>query len=194
MSENFDDELVFFRQLTPDELLQTQNQTIVLTPQEKFARVLKKYDKQARRSRKFHFVAIATTHELFVFDGEGKEICNVENSVKGCRTAREICLDLFLNNPNQNGGYSFTAPSFENLTEEEFEQTILTTYKHLEFHAFTQAEYLNGEYEQEKKNFCYDCETQFADRIKLSQHLCTENWIVKEFFPIKQRQYYYREI
>lgn len=189
--DNFED-FINFRTLTPEEILQSQNRQTVLTPQEKFARILKQYDKRARRLRKYHFVTIETTNLLYVFDGEGIEICQVENSISGARQAREICLNLFLTSDNQNGGYTFSGPNFENLTDEEIEQRIYATHNHLEYRKFSVDEIL--EYGEEKKNFCYDCETQFQDRVKLSQHLCTEQWLVREFFPIKQRQYFYKEI
>jgi len=202
-NEFFDEEFISFRQLTPEELLKRQDRQTILTPQEKFQRILSKHDKRSRRLRKYHFTAIPTTELIYVFDGEGNEICQEQNSVAGCRTARQICLAIFLSAENQNGGYSFSGPNYENLSDDELDAAILATYKNLGHRAFLpdeliirdkEGKIISGEYEAEKKNFCYECETQFEDRVKLSRHLCTEQWMVREFFPVKHRQYFHREV
>lgn len=195
MSQNFDDdEIIFFRQLTPEELLQTQNQQTILTPAEKFARVQKTQDKRARRLRKYHFTAIESKNELYIFDGEGVEIMIVENSVKACRLARVFCLyELFLKSPNQNGGYSFSGPHYDNLSEEDEEKHILATYKNLDFHRFSNDEILSGEYEEEKKNYCYNCETQFKDKIAINRHICTDAWMIAKFNCVKRQYFYVQE-
>lgn len=172
-------EFVSFTQLTPEDILKLQNRTVILTPREKFERIYKLQDKRLRRLRKYHFVAVETTNNLYVFDGEGVEICVVENSVKGYSHARLICLEMFLNSPNQNGGYTFTGPNYENLTDEELEQAQIMTMRNLEYKKFTQDEM--EEYFIEPKFFCFDCLTKFNSNYEMTNHVCTEQFVILQF-------------
>jgi len=193
MSSEFDDELIFFRPLTPEELLQTTNQQTILTPAEKFARIQKNLDKRARRLRKFHFTAIETTNLLYVFSGEGIEIIQVENSVVGCRLARQVCLELFLSSEpcDRFGGYKFNGPNYENLSDAELEMVMLQTRRSLEFAPFTKEELDSGEYELSKFNliFCGECNFAFQNKAAKEKHLCTDQFMIREFFPIHTQNF-----
>lgn len=170
MSYNDPLEFLSFRTLTPEELLQSQNRQTILTPQEKFARIQKTMDKRTRRLRKYHFVAIETTKLLYVFDGEGIEIGQFDNSVAGCRLARLMCVELFLASNNQNGGYSFSGPNYENLTEEEYEQSIAMIKKHHDSPIIDHS-YANN-------YLCRDCDSFYYGKEAFRSHLCTDNWVM----------------
>lgn len=147
---------------------------IQLTPQEKFNRISAKFKKGKIKLRKYHFNAIESGKVLTVFDGEGIEVFQGENSVKGCRVARQCCLAIFLSAINQNGGFTFTTnANFEFQTLDELRLNHAMMQKHLDH-----------------KNLpvCINCKFQFSDETDKNMHLCTENWMIFEFRQMR-RQY-----
>jgi hypothetical protein len=191
--ENDFSDFLSFRVLTPEEILQSANQQAVLTPLEKFDRIQSKMDKKSRRLRKYHFVAIASTKNLFVFNGNRVQVLIEENSVIGCRRARNYCLELFLNSPksDQHGGYNFTSPNFENLTDAEYEKVQFSVRKNLDYRIFTPEEIkeliASGD-NPLARNFCYECRTEFDYRWNLKSHVCTDNWLIVNFQSISGKQ------
>lgn len=147
---------------------------IKLSPQEKFNRIVRKSAKGKIKIRKYHFNAIEAGKTLIVFDGEGTEVFQGENSVNGCRIARQACLAMFLSAKNQNGGFSFTNPNFEFQTLEEIRNAQRMVRNLAEHNPFI---------------LCADCKFQFETQIEMNLHKCTEQWVCFEF-PKPQRRIY----
>jgi len=144
-----------------------KRELIKLSPQQKFSRLAKKLDKGKIKLKKYHFNAIEAGNTIIVFDGEGIEVFQGENSVKGCQVARQHCLALYFSSNKQSGGFSFTTNvnyEFQTLAEIRRNQEIVK--KQLEYNPFV---------------ICADCKFQFEDEIERSLHKCTDQWIVFEF-------------
>lgn len=148
--------------------------TIKVSPQEKFNRILRKASKGKVKIRKYHFNAIEAGKTLIVFDGEGNEVYQGENSVNGCRVARLHCQALYFASENQNGGFNFTNPNFEHQTLEEIRIAQKMVRNLAEYNPFI---------------LCKDCRFQFETQIELSLHKCTEQWICFEFSKPQKRIY-----
>jgi hypothetical protein len=97
--------------MTEEELLEkARNKRKTISSIEKYRMVLERKLKRERKPRKYHFTMIELNPKwLAIFDGLGKEIVNVENSVKGVRIGRACAREMFLNAPKSdiNGGYLF---------------------------------------------------------------------------------------
>ena len=147
-----------------------------LSPQQKFDRLARRLSRNSKsKLRKYHFNAIEAGSTLIVFDGEGIEVYQGENSVKGCKVARQLCLAMYFSASNQNGGFAFTTNvnfEFQSLAEIRANQEQVK--KQLEYNPFV---------------ICKDCKFQFENEIERYLHVCTDNWIVFEF-PEPQRRIY----
>lgn len=154
-----------------------KRELIKLSPQQKFNRLANRINKGKVKLRKYHFNAIEVEKTLIVFDGEGIEVFQGENSVKGCQIARQCCLAIFLSAKNQNGGFSFTSNvNFEFQTLEEIRKAQTMVKNQLEYHPFI---------------LCADCKFQFETQLELSLHKCTDKWVCFEFPKPQKRIYAY---
>ncbi len=146
---------------------------ILISPQERFNRLSKRQINRGKnyKLRRFHFNAIENGNIIVLFDGLGNNLGDFDNSVIGCRLARQFALKLFHASDNQNGGFLFTNPNFEYQTPEELEMVGLLARKNVEYHPFA---------------ICKDCKFQFQDNIEMSLHKCTENWMIFEFTRIRR--------
>jgi len=154
-----------------------KRELIKLSPQQKFSRLAKKLDKSKIKLKKFHFNAIEAGKTIIVFDGEGNEVFQGENSVKGCQIARQHCLALYFSSKNQSGGFTFTTNvNYEFQTLEEMRKAQDQVKKQLEYNPFT---------------VCNDCKFQFENQDEMKLHICTDQWIVFEFPKPRKRVYAY---
>lgn len=141
----------------------------LISPQEKFNRLSRRLKNKGNKFklRKYHFNAISSVKVITVFDGEGIEVFQGENSINGCRVARQYCLAIFLSAENQNGGFNWTMdfnPEFQTL--EELREAELATRRNLDYKPFI---------------VCLECKFQFETNVELGRHICTEQFMILEF-------------
>src|ERR1051325_7911485 len=154
-----------------------KRELVKLSPQQRFNRLANRINKGKVKLRKFHFNAIEAGKTIIVFDGEGIEVFQGENSVKGCQIARQDCLALYFSSKNQSGGFTFTTNvNYEFQTLEEIRKAQDQVKKQLEYNPFT---------------VCNDCKFQFENEEEKNLHVCTEQWIVFEFPKPRKRVYAY---
>jgi len=154
-----------------------KRELIKLSPQQKFSRLSKKLDKGKIKLKKYNFNAIESGKVIIVFDGEGIEVFQGENSVKGCQIARQFCLNLFFSAKNQSGGFTFTPNvNYEYQTLEEIRKAQDQVKKLLEYNPFV---------------ICAECKFQFENEKERDLHKCTDQWIIFEFPKPRKRVYAY---
>jgi hypothetical protein len=155
-----------------------QRQRLSVSPQEKFNRLAKRLKNKGKNHqlRKFHFNAIESSKTIIVFNGEGNETIQAENSRNGYIQARLHCLNLYFASDNQNGGFSFTTnANLEFQTLDELRKNQQLVRNNLDHHAFVN---------------CSSCKFQFEDQDEMNLHKCNDDkekgWTVFEFVKIRR--------
>lgn len=95
-----------------------KRERVLISPQEKFNRLSRRIKNKSKENqlRKFHFNVIEAGKTIVVFDGEGIEVLQAENSRNGYALARIHCRQLFLSAllEDRNGGFIFNQPDITN--------------------------------------------------------------------------------
>lgn len=81
-----------------------------LSIEEKFIQLKRETEARTKQPlKKFHFQLIEHDSKLILLNGNGSQLLEVENSIKGEREARNFAVELFTEakDENRNGGYKF---------------------------------------------------------------------------------------